>query len=237
MAAEGHQFAVLAACNYGRLDTLRKLLDAGADPNEVDDATGAFPIHCAARGAHVECVRLLLERRANDPNCRNENGNTPLHYAAISGTKKVSQLLVAHGGDVNAANKAGQTPLHGAAGQNWDHIVAYLGSLRDDSCKECAARTCKKHMADVNARDNNGMTPLHYASNQFTSSLYEQLLALGADPSIKDEDGDLPVSPKEKRRKWLGSWGLLILAFAIALGSYLYQQYAAAREPVELVAA
>eukprot|EP00271_Cylindrocystis_brebissonii_P007530 TRINITY_DN21098_c0_g1_i1.p1 TRINITY_DN21098_c0_g1~~TRINITY_DN21098_c0_g1_i1.p1 ORF type:complete len:238 (-),score=54.59 TRINITY_DN21098_c0_g1_i1:1000-1713(-) len=181
------------AASKGRLDDLKKFVESGQNV-ALQDITGSLPIHHAAKGAYVNCVAYLLEGKLNDMNFKNFEGNTPLHYATVSGTKKVTALFVEAGADLNPLNKMGQTPLHGAVGQRWDHVVAYLGSKRDSECKDCAKKKCQRHV-DINAQDAHGRTPLHYASRLYFSGVYELLLELGADPSIKDDSGAIPKSP------------------------------------------
>lgn len=54
-------------------------------------------------------VRHLIDRGA-DPNSRNDEGYSPLHYAA---TVEIAEALVELGADVNAAGfLCGRTPLH-----------------------------------------------------------------------------------------------------------------------------
>lgn len=61
---------------------VRRLLDAGADPNALDP-WGETPLHNAVRGGDADCVRLLLERGA-DRSLRNSNGKTPADLAAAN---------------------------------------------------------------------------------------------------------------------------------------------------------
>jgi ankyrin repeat protein len=56
-------------------------------------------------------VKLLLEHGA-DPNIKNKDGITPLHWAVFkSGVHvEVVKLLLEHGADPNIQNKKGRTP-------------------------------------------------------------------------------------------------------------------------------
>ena len=72
---------------------------------------------------------------------------TPLHLAAISGHKKVAELLLANKAEVNAKDKTGQTPLHRAAANGHKDVVELLLANK----------------AEVNAKDNDGYTPLQAA--------------------------------------------------------------------------
>jgi len=78
-------------------------------------------LRTAAAKGDVKCLRELL-RRGEDPNARDENGVTPLHYVAMScefvGESvcvKAAKVLLDRGADPNAGDEWGVTPLHVAA--------------------------------------------------------------------------------------------------------------------------
>jgi Ankyrin repeats (3 copies) len=61
------QRALALASLFGGVDAVRKLLDAGADPNRFNPPgahSHSTPLHQAAAGGQVEVARLLLERGA-----------------------------------------------------------------------------------------------------------------------------------------------------------------------------
>lgn len=61
-------------------------------------------MHKAARFcSSTDILKLLLEFGAN-PNCYDDEQNTPLHYAAIRGTKDVAQYLLSIGANPYAIN-------------------------------------------------------------------------------------------------------------------------------------
>ena len=45
-------------------------------------------------------------------NAKDNNGETPLHAAALNGHKEIAELLIEKGADLNAKNVVGMTPLH-----------------------------------------------------------------------------------------------------------------------------
>ncbi|XP_044216787.1 cyclin-dependent kinase 4 inhibitor C [Thunnus albacares] len=69
------------AAREGFVDTVRVLLDHGADVNLVDDQ-GNLPLHLAARQGHLEVVQLLIGRTA-EPNMFNSQGCTPGQLASL----------------------------------------------------------------------------------------------------------------------------------------------------------
>ena len=110
--------AVAHAAMFGRIETVKLLLAAGASPGD-----GLFG---AALGGHIDTVKLLLERGAK-VNARFEGGYTALHTAAQSGHVEVARLLLAAGADLDAGTSEGDTPLHRAvSGANGNLTVRLL---------------------------------------------------------------------------------------------------------------
>jgi ankyrin repeat protein len=68
---------------------------------------------------------LLLARHA-DARHRNENLQTPLHYAAGKNHTGVVRLLLQHGADRAAKDRTGATPLHRAAAHGFAGAVRLL---------------------------------------------------------------------------------------------------------------
>jgi ankyrin repeat protein len=60
--------------------------------------------------ANKEIAELLIAEDAN-VNEKDDNGSTPLHFAAVNGPKVIVELLIAEGADVNAKDERGKTPL------------------------------------------------------------------------------------------------------------------------------
>lgn len=56
-------------------------------------------------------VRLLLEREGVDPNNSDNNGGTPLFYAAGFGREGAVKLLLQRDVSLNKPEKEGRTPL------------------------------------------------------------------------------------------------------------------------------
>ena len=101
---------------------------ATAQENERQGAGGS--------GDFVDVLIMLLEAGA-DPNARDENGWTPLHYAAWDNNPDVITVLVEAGIDPNARELDGWTPLHFAArfNDNSDVYIRLIALGADDKAK------------------------------------------------------------------------------------------------------
>jgi len=73
--------ALMATAHRGSVDLARCLLDAGADPNRCDRASGDTALHAAARYGHADVVRVLLDAGA-DAEVTDSDGATALGAAA-----------------------------------------------------------------------------------------------------------------------------------------------------------
>ncbi len=100
--------------DFGNLKTVKRLLDAGADPNTFD-GLGMSALHRAIRTNNYAIASLLLEYGAN-PDVLNRVGQTPLAIASRFNRFELVQLLLNSGADPNSTgNTYKLTPLIGAA--------------------------------------------------------------------------------------------------------------------------
>jgi ankyrin repeat protein len=78
----------------GHVETVRFLLDAGADINDHNQNGhwGTTPLHAAAHGDQRAVAELLITRGA-DIHAKNLNGRTPLEETAIHNASSVAKLL------------------------------------------------------------------------------------------------------------------------------------------------
>lgn len=97
----------------GKLRLFDFLRDRGADLNKLD-GNDMNALMCAAFGGSVKIAAKILAR--GDPaahlSLTNSKGQTPLHFAALSGRAEMAQLLISRGSAVNATDMDGNTPLH-----------------------------------------------------------------------------------------------------------------------------
>lgn len=99
-------------CAYiGRIEIAEILLDAGADPNMLDECKKVFfssifnwaPIHYAAYLNDIPFVQLLL-KKGGQVDCRGGLGETALHIAITNNLTEMARVLIDLGADVNAQN-------------------------------------------------------------------------------------------------------------------------------------
>jgi ankyrin repeat protein len=85
--------ALTLACMQENFAICEKLIVAKGDVNHVD-SLGRTPLLKAARhNSNSDILQLLLQHGA-DPTISDNNKNTPLHFAAIRGTKDVAIFLI-----------------------------------------------------------------------------------------------------------------------------------------------
>jgi len=110
----------LAAAGY-RVELVRLLLAAGADPNSTANHRRTGPLHYAADGyitgpawnatRQVKTIQCLLDAGA-DINAPDKNGATPLHRAVRTRCAAAMKCLLERGSDATLKNKPGSTPFH-----------------------------------------------------------------------------------------------------------------------------
>src|SRR6266404_1025008 len=110
----------LAAAGY-RVELVRLLLAAGADPNSTKNHRKSGPLHYAADGyitgpawnanRQVQTIQCLLDAGA-DINAQDKNGATPLHRAVRTRCAAAVKYLLEAGSDSTLKNKPGSTPFH-----------------------------------------------------------------------------------------------------------------------------
>lgn len=182
--------AMHQAASAGDLEAMKRLFEAGADPNAVD-LDGVTPLHRAARNNQLDVQRLLLEHYA-DATLRTNPGWDAVHLAVWNEHPESLKLLLSFGAIANQATPEGLTPLHMAARRNSAVMVETL-LLEWDSYKHAGK-------PDVNAKDSKANTPLHIALQRGYDVVANTLLLKGADPNLRDENGDaalhlLPGTP------------------------------------------
>ena len=119
----GGSTPLMYAALYGDSDSVRLLLDRGADPN-IRNHDGASALMWAVHDTTK--TRLLLERGA-EVDVRSDDGRTPLIIAAgRHGSSAVVRLLLDHGAKPTAKAADGTTALQQAAQAGDDGVMRLL---------------------------------------------------------------------------------------------------------------
>ena len=187
---EDNTTALHLASEYGRPEVARVLFNHGASVNAKNNL-GRTPFHELARAVnwigsdHLAVAKLLLEKNA-DLDARDEDHETPLHFASKYGRLDVVLVLIDHGAIIDAENNWGQTPLHLSS-----EIIHYSGHR--SARLQDIVRLLLDRGANANARDKDCATPLHLATSRFGLPIVPVLLAGGACANARDNRGQNPL--------------------------------------------
>lgn len=118
--------ALLAATRGGHADTVRILLDAGADVNIHSGRYGRTALHEAVWKGHMEVIRLLLSAGADVNAYTYETRETVLQEAVNIGRPEVVWLLLTAGTDPNASPSNGRPPPLQIAAQRGNSDIVQL---------------------------------------------------------------------------------------------------------------
>jgi ankyrin repeat protein len=165
------------------------------------------PLHEAVAGWDPNVVGLLLAHGA-EVNASDESGDTPLHYAAARTGRKVAEVLIAAGADVNARNKDGTTPLAIALRRgNVETARALIAAeaqkvVMKNRSPRIRVEYESKHEAVLHlAIAGRSEMPWRQVPSdaepnvaEFRREWVELLLANGADPNERDEEGNTALS-------------------------------------------
>ena len=177
------QTPVHVAAENDDLEMLKLLLDAGANPDSIDNVK-LPPLFLAHK---PEIVKALLD--ANAKVDFPMFGGTKLHEAVKRGKLDVVKVLLAGGANIDITNKDGLNPLHIAARENHADIAVEL----------------LEQGADVNFVSEKKITGLHWAANFGQQEVIEKLIHRGANVLALDHRGKQPhqVAKKQEVRDYL----------------------------------
>jgi len=202
--------AMLAVTHPGRLAVLKSLLQAGVDVNIMNkDGWGVF--HIATRTGDLDVLIYLLKLHPKAWDTVSKNGRTPLHTAALSGSKETVELLLKAGAHINRCDGCGSTPLMDAVradsvetvdlmlswkeldketvdkvGRNPVHVGAEAGSIQ-------ALQSLTKAGFSLESLTSSGQTALHSAAREGQLDTVRWLLSAGLELNVLDENGRSPL--------------------------------------------
>lgn len=175
--------ALAKAAGKGRLKTIDKLIAEGVDVN-AQGKGNATPLFWALRNSSKKGFEKLLTLGA-DPNAL-LGGSSMMHWVAWHKDVYFLNLSLDHGGDPNlVAGQLKETPLFKAIG--------IKGNVNED-----AVQLLVKAGANVNVKAGSkkifgmpmgGQTPILHAASIDRFDVVYELLELGADPRLKNDQG------------------------------------------------
>jgi len=173
------------------LPLIKKLLDAGADPNALVNNTPRARMRAGS-------PRIVFA--------------TPLMRAAFAGDLELVKLLLSYGADPKIISSDGETMVSAAAGLGF--IQGYSKGKSQDERLE-VVKVFVGLGADVNQADDYGITPLMVAGNMGDTKIIQYLVDVGADLGAYDlgkkNDGAFGASVEP----------LLPIDYAIGVGTFV----------------
>ena len=133
------------ASEKGHTETVKALLDKGADVN-AKDKDGETVLMKASASGYTEIVKALLDKGA-DVNEKAVHGQTALMYASGLGRTEIVKVLLYKGADMNAKSEHGDTALRLASERGYTKIVNVL------QYEGATVKALPDKGADVNAND------------------------------------------------------------------------------------
>lgn len=191
-----NETALNTAARKNAIRTARLLLSRGADPESVD-FWNYTPLHMAASAGSVTIMKMIMSfipdhRKVEYVNTNaTSNGiiaqvETAIQTAVMYNRLHAVKYLVAQFANVTDIHTDKNTLLHLAAIHPNGTILRFL--LDIPACRDL-----------VNYNDYNGDTALHIAALYEAPRCILALLQHGADPTIVDNSGNLPIDVCKKR--------------------------------------
>ena len=197
-------------CCDGSVDTVKVLLEYGADP-KIRNKEKYLPLHSAVANNNEAVVRLLIDSGKCDLEARQCDGITPLALAIQYQYIAVAKLLHEAGANINTKKDFQDwQPIHGAARYSRLESLKYLIDAGADVLAKSEAGLNALHLAacgghveatqllldkgvPIEDMDNEQRTPLIWAINEQHPSVVKLLLKSGAKVNYSSERTQLPL--------------------------------------------
>ena len=166
--------ALLLGCFYRHMDSVRVLLEAGADAS-IADEEGFSCLHAAVDGrCSTDILQALLDNGAHIDATRKDGTNAFL-CACSTGQSASVRFLVEAGADVSITKPDGNTSLH----------LAVKGACS----KESLQKIIEQSIVNVNAVNKANETALLLACESAQTESAKLLLQKGSNPNISNAKG------------------------------------------------
>ncbi|XP_007942358.1 ankyrin repeat domain-containing protein 55 [Orycteropus afer afer] len=203
------------ATYLGWLEGCVSLLRNGAKHN-IPDKNGRLPLHAATAEPDVRLLTVLLQQsNFSEINHQDNEGMTPLHWAAFHNQPQHTQMLLKKGADPTLVDKDFKTALHWAV-QSGNRILCSIIlshhqgpsiiNYDDESGKTCVHIAAAAGFGDIihelarvpecnlQALDVDDRTPLHWAAAAGKADCVQSLLELGMDSNLRDINESTPLA-------------------------------------------
>ncbi|KAI1739257.1 ankyrin repeat and SOCS box protein 7 [Xylaria scruposa] len=202
---------ILIATLYGKVDTLKYLLDYIKGSNEVFWGKQS-PIFIATINNHKTIIQLLLESGISIHYTYEENQNTLYDTAIVNNFPDLAKLFVERGCFQGTSDNSAVPKL--------DRIACLVFSKEYDAVQQALTNSSKRHEecdlaealrvasgcgafptvqllvqkgANVNSKDGNGRTSLHHALSHGHMEVADFLVSSGANLLAEDKIGSNPI--------------------------------------------
>ncbi|KAL2779695.1 ankyrin repeat domain-containing protein 55 [Daubentonia madagascariensis] len=203
------------ATYLGWLEGCVSLLRNGAKHN-IPDKNGRLPLHAATAEPDMRLLTVLLQQsNLGEINHQDNEGMTPLHWAAFHNQPQHTQMLLKKGADPTLVDKDFKTALHWAV-QSGNRILCSIIlshhqgpsiiNYDDESGKTCVHIAAAAGFSDIidelarvpecnlQALDVDDRTPLHWAAAAGKAECVQSLLELGMDSNLRDINESTPLA-------------------------------------------
>ncbi|MBN3310849.1 ANR55 protein, partial [Amia calva] len=203
------------ATYLGWLEGCVCLLRNGAKQN-IADKNGRLPLHAATAETDLRLMAVLLQQSTLcEINHQDNEGMTPLHWAAFHNRPQHIQALLQKGADPTLVDKDFKTALHWAV-QSGNRFLCslildhQLGSsvinYDDENGKTCVHIAAAAGYSDIiyelarvpetnlQALDVDDRTPLHWAAAAGKADCVQALLQLGVEHGPRDINENTPLT-------------------------------------------
>jgi hypothetical protein len=150
--------------------SLQESIENGAGKN-FKGTYGGNLFHALDESIVSEDLISILKKNGISINKSDNYGNSPLHYAILSGKISYAKYLINQGANLNLKNNLDLSPLH----------LAVLINNKD------VVKALLNKGTDINILGNTGYTPLHIASEMNHIEIAQYLLNNGAKDKLKTD--------------------------------------------------
>lgn len=178
---------ITLAAVRNQIQNLKLLLAAGGNSNysySVSNQNGTKRLLPALlyfiEQGETDVAEVFIDAKAN-VNMADEDGLTPLHYAARQGLVGITKLLLAVGADPNTESKVGEAPLQIAVKTGYVDIVKLLLSAKANPNITVLNKVEEDEFENVSL--------LYWAVTYRHNDIVKMLLELNSDPNFKSKSG------------------------------------------------